>query len=68
MIYIFLKFRTHIKGVDWLCHVELVDDVNDDGGSRQEGEKDKQKEVYSHTADQPAEAAHWKVLPDGHGK
>lgn len=59
--------RTHIKIVYWTSHVELIYDVNDDGGSRQEGEQDKQEKVYSQPADDPEETVHWKVLPGGHG-
>lgn len=39
-------FETHIKVVDGFGHVELVDGVNNDGGSGQEGKQEEKERIY----------------------
>lgn len=59
---------SHVEGQDGLGHVELVDGVDDDGGSGEEGEHEQEQEVDQHVAAEPADALHRQVLPGGRGE
>lgn len=57
--------KSHIEIVDGPSHVELVYDVDNDGGSRKEGEQEEKEEVDHHIAQEPRETLHWQIVPVG---
>lgn len=57
--------KSHIEIVDGPSHVELVYGVDNDGGSRDEGEKEEKAEVDHHIAQEPKQTLHGQILPVG---
>lgn len=59
--------KSYIEILDGLSHVELVYGVDNDGGSREEGEQDEEAEVEHHIACKPLKTPHWEIFPVGRG-
>lgn len=49
---------SHIEIVDGHSHVPLIHGVDNDGGSREEGEQDEKEEVERNIAHEPVKAPH----------
>lgn len=49
---------SHVEIVDGLGHIELVHGVDDDAGSREEGEQEEEEEVDHHIEHVPGKTPH----------
>ena len=50
--------EAHVEVADGFCHIEFVERVHNDGGSREEGEPGEEAQIDYHEAPEPAETLH----------